>query len=235
MLRVSRYRFIGLSAILVAAAFHAGPVFAQARSTVGNQQQGQGGRLGGASAGAAGGTSLLDSVGGQEFGAFTQQSGGGNVGGAGAAGGFVGRGATNNGFVGRGNAGGQTQQSQQRNNLSQFGRNRGAAGGNNRGGGNRGAGSRRTIRPRLRIAFQYPKLAVAEVTASLTGRFERVASRRPGLTGVRLQAGAEGEVTLRGAVDSAETRKLAEIMARMQPGVRKVKNELSIEQGAGQP
>ena len=91
------------------------------------------------------------------------------------------------------------------------------------------------IRPRLRIAFAYPKPSVSVAVTMISTRFEKLNSRLPSLSGVRTETGAVGEVTLQGTVGSANTRKLAEIMARMQPGVRKVHNELSISADASQP
>ena len=91
------------------------------------------------------------------------------------------------------------------------------------------------IRPRLRIAFAYPKPSFSVAITTISARFGRLNSRVPSLSDVRIETSTEGEVTLQGTVRSAETRKLAEIMARMQPGVRKVRNELSVSASASQP
>jgi len=60
----------------------------------------------------------------------------------------------------------------------------------------------------------------------LATRFERL-SGRPGLEDVRVQSRG-GKVILRGHVNSLEARRLASILARMQPGVDSVVNELEI-------
>ena len=225
MSRNIRVHCLNLSAFAAVCFFFSPAVQAQGRSLTGNQ---------GGNANAAGQSGLslggnpLDAGSGQGLGTITQQVGGQQQGG------FIGRGNNANQFIGRGTQGGQTQL--QRNNFSQSGRNRNTGGGNNRTGNRTGTGgTQRVIRPRLRIAFAYRKPSVSVAVTMLSSRFERLTSRRPSLSGVRIETGAEGEVTLQGTVNSAETRKLAEIMARMQPGVRKVHNELSVSADASQP
>jgi hypothetical protein len=236
MSRNIRVHCLNLSAFAAVCIFFSATVQAQTRSLTGNQggnnQTTSNLNSAGQSTLSLGGDSL-QSQSGQGLGSFTQQAGGGTPGGQ-QQGGFIGRGNNANRFIGRGTQGGQTQL--QRNNFSQFGGNRNTGAGNNRTGNRTGTGgTQRVIRPRLRIAFAYMKPSVSVAVTTLSTRFEKLSSRRPALSGVRIETGTEGEVTLQGTVKSAETRKLAEIMARMQPGVRKVRNELSVSADASQP
>ena len=227
MSRNIRVHCLNLSAFVAVCIFFSPAVQAQTRSLQGgNNQSTSNLNAAGQSTLSLGGSSL-QSGSGQGLGAFTQQAGGQQQGG------FIGRGSNADQFIGRGNQGGQTQL--QRNTFSQSGRNRNTGGGNNRTRNRTGtSGTQRVIRPRLRIAFAYPKPSVAVAVTMLSARFERLTSRRPSLSGVRIGTGADGEVTLQGTVNSAETRKLAELMARMQPGVRTVHNELSVSADASQ-
>ena len=239
MSRNVRVFCLNLSAFAAVCVFFSSTVQAQTRSLTGNQggnnQTTSNLNAAGQSTLSLGGSSLQTQSG-QGLGTFTQQAGGGTPGTPGGQqqGGITGRGNNATQFFGQGSQGGRTQQ--QRNNFS----NRNTGGGNNRNRGRTGnrtgaRGTQRVIRPRLRIAFAYPKPSVSVAVTALTTRFERLTSRRPSLAGVRIETGAEGEVTLQGSVKSVETRKLVEIMASMQPGGRKVHNELSVVADAFQP
>jgi hypothetical protein len=99
------------------------------------------------------------------------------------------------------------------------------------GGGFGGAQGRRQtyiVRPQQRIAFEYPVRSATEVGTSVRTQISQVANRRETLRGVRVETAAQGVVTLRGQVDSEEARKLAAVMARLEPGVREVRNELTV-------
>ncbi len=153
-------------------------------------------------------------------------------------GGFIGQADNAGRFIGNQNAG---QQSIQGTSMSggqfggsQFG-SRGQQGQNGQGQngfnqqGNFNQQSRRTIRPQQRIAFDYPQRAQAEIQTDLSGQFQRLQTTRPELEGVEVQLAANNQVILRGQVRTEEDKKLAAMLARMEPGVRSVKNELTIE------
>jgi osmotically-inducible protein OsmY len=151
-------------------------------------------------------------------------------------GGFIGQADNAGRFIGNQNAG---QQSLQGTSMSggqfggsQFG-SRGQQGQQSRNGfnqqGNYGQQSRRTIRPQQRIAFEYPQRAQATIQTNLSGQFQRLQTTRPELQGVEVQLAANNEVILRGQVRTEEDKKLAAMYARMEPGVRSIKNELTIE------
>lgn len=160
---------------------------------------------------------------------------------AGTAAGFVGRNDSAGRFVGDQRVG---QQSQQGN----FGRGGPQSGnfGNRTGGGTgrafgdaqfgRAGGenqrSRRVIRPRQEIAFTFPQRSNSAISDSLNTQFTRLSARDPRLQNVTVVIDAGGAATLRGEVDSLETSRLASIMARLEPGVRSVENELTVEGNA---
>ena len=141
---------------------------------------------------------------------------------------FVGR-ANGQNFVGLQGAG---QQSVNAGGQARFS-GLGGQGGNNVRGGQAASSQARGYQMRIqqRIAFVAPPRSAAEMHASLLGQFNNnntannVASRFPNVTIVPDEA---GNVVLRGVVDDDESRKLAEAIARLEPGVRKVSNELQV-------
>lgn len=138
-------------------------------------------------------------------------------------GGFIGRADNAGRFVGNQTA---SQQSIQGTNTPQFG-NRGQGGNNQQNNFNQQ--TRRTIRPQQKIAFQFPARAQAAIQTNLSTQFQRLQTGRPELQGVEVQLAANSEVVLRGAVPTEDDKKLAAMLARMEPGVRSVKNELTIQ------
>jgi hypothetical protein len=61
----------------------------------------------------------------------------------------------------------------------------------------------------------------------LQTRFEGLTSN-PALRGVAFDMNSEGIVTLRGEVATVSARQLAANLVRLEPGVRKVVNELTV-------
>lgn len=88
----------------------------------------------------------------------------------------------------------------------------------------------RTVRPQLHVSIDYPKPTATATVDSLTKRFEKLSSR-VGLQDVTVEADGS-TVILRGSVDTEDARRVAAAMARLEPGVRKVKNELTIAETA---
>jgi len=149
--------------------------------------------------------------------------------------GFVGRSDNVGRFVGERQAG--QQNSQARRNFSGTGNTgrRGTGANNvNRNGGNQngnrfgGNRSQMTIRPVQRVAFQYPRRSNTRISTALQGRLQRLAERRPQLQGISLTMSDQGEVVLRGEVDSESAKGLVANIIRLEPGVRKVRNELTV-------
>ena len=152
-------------------------------------------------------------------------------------GGFVGRSDTAGRFVGNVMAGQQTLQGT--NVGGQFGGGqfggRGQFSGGQFGQGGQGFNqqgfnqqSRRVVRPQLRLAFEFSQPAATEVQTSLSTQFQRLESSRPELDNVQIQFGTDRVAVLRGEVASENDKKLAAMVARMEPGVRTVRNELTV-------
>jgi hypothetical protein len=80
-------------------------------------------------------------------------------------------------------------------------------------------------------AFAHPEPAAHSIPQNLVRHVqEAIKTTRP------LQVAVEGDTTiLRGAVRSAHERALIEQLARLEPGVRKVKNELTVTPPASRP
>jgi hypothetical protein len=154
------------------------------------------------------------------------------MGGMGAAGGqrqgLVGQ--ANTRFVGNQQAmQNQTGQNQfnNRQNTGNRGRGQNANQNNNQAGANQ---NQRTVRPQLIVAFDRPQGVAERSTLTLAQRFQKLSSRKA-FEGITIEADG-GKLTLRGEVDSAQTGKLAVTLARMEPGVKSVKNELTVREPA---
>ncbi len=93
-------------------------------------------------------------------------------------------------------------------------------------------GSRRTFRPRHRVAFTHSKPATSEVVTTVRTRLAGLAVRRLTVENLIVELDEEGLLTLTGEVDSVETKKLAAAVARLEPGVRNVRNELAVRQAS---
>lgn len=91
-----------------------------------------------------------------------------------------------------------------------------------------GTTSQRVIRPRQKIAFDFPRRPGTTVSSDLNVRYQQLSSSQRSFSEVSVTVDAEGTATLVGSVDSAESARLAELMARLEPGVRNVQNELTI-------
>lgn len=147
--------------------------------------------------------------------------------------GFVGQSQNQGRFIGSqfsgqqqirgGNTGGR--------NTFTAGRGRGGAGGGRNTNRNRTAGRNtrtKRVRPRHRVAFSFPSRTMASAKVSLDVRFSLLLDRRPEFRGVKIVAGKAGELTLSGKVPDATARRMAAALVRMEPGVRKVTNQLSV-------
>jgi hypothetical protein len=128
-----------------------------------------------------------------------------------------------------GQAGQMNRQGQQNRNTA----NRRAGGGQNRNQMNQagtGAGNQQktTVRPQLLVAFDYPRPSAETIQESLATRFAKLASKEQ-FKGIDVEADGSS-VILRGEVDSDRTSRLATILARMEPGVKRVRNELTVKE-----
>jgi len=89
-----------------------------------------------------------------------------------------------------------------------------------------------TFRPQQRIAFHYSPPSPKAVTTTIQVRLDRITSATQRLRGLNVQVGQKGQVTLIGQVESEATRKLAENLIRLEPGVRSIRNELTVQPGS---
>jgi len=159
------------------------------------------------------------------------------------------------GFLGR-NTGNQQQQGFLGRNTQNQGQGGGMLGMQNQLGNNRGRNNNRNnqnninnqqqnggmngrnqanqlppIRPRQKVAFEHPKAQLALVSSNLETRVNRIGTL-PGsnmagtsLKGVTFSVDS-GTLVLKGNVASRRDAKLAENLARLEPGVSSVRNEL---------
>jgi hypothetical protein len=120
-----------------------------------------------------------------------------------------------------------------RTNQNSRNRNRNRQGANTRLGNNRNGSSeertRSIIRPRQKIAFTYPVREAREVNLELSVRIARVSRLQNELNGVEVAVDDAGVATLNGVVDSPEQKRLAEIFVRLEPGVRSISNQLTVQ------
>lgn len=148
---------------------------------------------------------------------------------------FVGRSDTAGTFVGNRLAGQQGIQATDVRGGGGFGGGQfggGQVSGRGQGGfGQNGFGnaSQRVVRHSLRIAFDHPAPESSAIETRLDAQFEKFRTSRPELQGVEIQIGGSQEVVLRGSVQNENDKKLAATLARLEPGVRTVRNELTVE------
>lgn len=93
-------------------------------------------------------------------------------------------------------------------------------------------GTPRQVRTSLRLAFTFPAATGAQQSGSLDSAnsvsLSRFASNRPELSGINVNVTNTGEAVLTGTVASTEASRLAANLVRLQPGVRKVNNQLGV-------
>lgn len=156
----------------------------------------------------------------------------GSVGNSIGQGGFVGRSDNAGRFVGQGQAGQQAGLGAR--GLGQLGGRGGGQNGNgnqnNNFGGNNANQSPRRVRPQLKVAFNTRPVPTTAIATSLQQRFSGETLTAGTLRGVQFQMSDEGVVTLSGSVASQDAKSLAAAMVRLEPGVRKVVNELSVQE-----
>ncbi len=167
----------------------------------------------------------------------------GGMGGQQQGGNFLGVNNNQTQFLGRGSTGQQGGMGQ--NGMNQFGNNGGNRGGN-RGNnlntmnsmlGNSGMNSgmnrqQPAVRPRQKVAFDYPAPKTDTLHVNLKSQLDRISLRHPGMTNVLVSSESNGELVLRGAVKSEADAKRAVNLVRLEPGVRTVRNELTFPPAA---
>ncbi len=108
-------------------------------------------------------------------------------------------------------------------------------GGGNQNGRNSGERPRTVIRPRQVVAFSFPRPTQVAIRSTLETRFSRWVSRSPEMQGVTVRLTEPGVVVLEGEVADAATSRLVAMLARLEPGVREVRNELAVQAPVASP
>ena len=141
-------------------------------------------------------------------------------------------------LIGTGAAAGQNptgQAGQMPNRQGQQNRNANRRTGQNRNQTNQaGAGAAnqqgRSIRPQLVVAFDHPRPAPETTQAAISTRFSKLSSKSQFKD---IQIEMDGDVVvLRGQVDTERSGKVAVVLARMEPGVTTVRNELTVAESS---
>lgn len=115
---------------------------------------------------------------------------------------------------------------------NQFGGARGGQFGSQQGTASRSAQRALSLRPQQRVAFEFQAVAEDTIETNLTRQYATLNPADGTTDGaparIVTELGEGGLVTLRGTVESESARRLAEALARTEPGVRKVVNELQV-------
>ena len=93
-------------------------------------------------------------------------------------------------------------------------------------------GTPRSIRTTIRISFAAPSGTFAQQTGVLaysnSVQLTQFSSNRPELSGINVELTADGVAVLTGTSPSIDTSRLAANLVRLQPGVRKVNNQIAV-------
>ena len=229
-------RRLYLCGFLTASALFANAAFAQ-MGGMGSSMGGMGGMgssMGGFGSSMGGMGSSMGGMGGNAMGGMGGQQGGAFIGGNRNQQQFLGRnsqvtgnGQGQNGMnqFGQGNRGGGN-----RGNLNTFNNMMGGMNGNMGGGMNTNQAP--AIRPRQRVAFDYPVPTNDSIQTKMAVHISKMSTRNPGLKDVNIAMNPGGEAVLTGSVSSQSHSKLAENLLRLEPGVRSVRNELTFPEPA---
>ncbi|RMG41760.1 MAG: BON domain-containing protein [Planctomycetota bacterium] len=146
------------------------------------------------------------------------------------SGGFVGRSDNLGRFVGRQEAGTQRASGATNFGAFQFGAFNNAFRNSFQPGNNTASSSdpRSRIRVQQRLAFDAPKLPVRTVSTDLQRRLSLIGRRRPVLASVRFEIQYDGRIRLTGKAPDEHQKRLAELLVRMEPGVREVVNDIAV-------
>lgn len=103
-------------------------------------------------------------------------------------------------------------------------------------------GQTREVRTSLSVAFDHPAIDAEKVSEQITRRLNGSESvtvtgiqRVRALTPVQAARDSDGSLVLTGTVATERDRALAERLALLEPGVWKVRNEITVSAGADQP
>lgn len=95
------------------------------------------------------------------------------------------------------------------------------------------SGTVRAIRTALRVGFAFPTASQSQINGRLASAnlatLGRFTTRRPELSEINVAMNLDGVAVLTGSTTSVETRRLAANLMRLQPGVRKVDNQIVVQ------
>ncbi len=95
------------------------------------------------------------------------------------------------------------------------------------------SGTAREVRTTLRVGFTFPTASQAQVSGRLAdaniASLSRFSPIRPELADIEVSLNSNGLVVLTGSAPSIETRRLAANLMRLQPGIRKVDNQIVVQ------
>ncbi len=98
--------------------------------------------------------------------------------------------------------------------------------------GTSATGTPRQVKTALRIGFSFPNATAAQSSGQLANanqvNLSRYVTSRPEFTGISVNMTSEGVAVLTGAADSMESSRLAANLMRLQPGVRRVDNQIGV-------
>lgn len=93
-------------------------------------------------------------------------------------------------------------------------------------------GTPRSIRTTMKVSFAAPSGTFAQQSGILANpnsiRLTQFSSKRPELSGINVELTADGVAVLTGTSPSTETSRLAANLVRLQPGVRKINNQIAV-------
>lgn len=93
-------------------------------------------------------------------------------------------------------------------------------------------GTPRQVRTALRVGFSFPNATAAQNNGQLANANQANLSRymisRPEFTGISVNMTSEGVAVLTGSAESVESSRLAANLMRLQPGVRRVDNQVAV-------
>lgn len=118
--------------------------------------------------------------------------------------------------------------------LGRQGLNRQGLNGQNRNRNNQGQNQQQDdlqnsqVRIRPQVSFPYSERENAAVNTALSGQFDRIGKSNPEFAGIQFTMDSQNQVTLSGTVPREHAGRLAAALVRLEPGVRSVRNELTI-------
>lgn len=94
-------------------------------------------------------------------------------------------------------------------------------------------GTPRAIKTTLRVGFVFPSApqlaSLGRIANANVASMNRFVAQRPDLAGINVALNSSGVAVLTGSASSEESRRLAANLMRIQPGVRKIDNQVVVQ------